>query len=138
MTENKEHKWNDMPLKSLEAELRRLPEVKVPEKLKTRILDAIPGRRQKVSIGHQLKWHLYTRDLVATAAAAIFIFSSMLMVSYGLPNPPQTLLTELNDTSLCHTGWEQNNLLYDQNSFLYDQNSSLIEDINYMNYNGQW
>lgn len=116
MTEKQEHKWNDMSLKSLEEELRCLPEVKVPEKLKTKLLAAIQSRQQKISISHRLKWHLGARDLVATAAAAIFIFVSMLMVSYGLPTPSQTLLTG-DDLSLRYT--------------MYDQNCVLIKDNNY-------
>lgn len=127
MTENQKHKWNDMSLKSLEAQLRHLPEVKFPEKLKTKLLAAIPNRQQKVSIGHQFKWYLSARDLGATAAAAIFILVLMLLINYGLPNPSQTLLTELNDTSLWCTTWEQNN-------FPYDQNYTLIKDNNYMSY----
>ena len=123
MTDNQEHEWDDMTLKSLESELRCLPEVKVPDKLNTRSLDAIPGRRQKVSIEHQLKWHLEARDLVATAAAAIFILTSMLMVSYGLPNPPQTLLTELNDTSLWYTTLEQNYI------FIKDKNYTNCDEL---------
>lgn len=126
MIENQEHKWNDMSLKSLEKKLRRLPEVKVPEKLKTKLLAAIQSRQRKTSTSHQLKWHLGARDLVATASAAIFIFASMLMVSYGLPNPPQTLLIELNDSSLRYAMLEQN--------VFYDQNYVLIKDNNYTSY----
>jgi hypothetical protein len=118
MTENQEHKWNDMSLKSLEEELRCLPEVRVPEKLKTKLLAAIQSRQQKIPVKHQLKWYLRARDLIATAAAAIFIFASMLMVSYGLPNPPKTLL-ELNDSSLRYK------------SIFYDQNCIFVKDDNY-------
>jgi hypothetical protein len=113
MTENQEHKWNDMSLKSLEEELRCLSEVKIPEKLKTKLLAAIPSRQQRTSISHRLKWHLGARDLMTTAAAVIFIFASMLMVSYGLPNPPKTLLMEPNDSSLRYK-----NIFYDQNYVL--------------------
>lgn len=116
MTENQEHKWNDMSLKSLEEELRCLPEVKVPEKLKAKLLTAIQSRQQKIYISHRLKWHFGARDLIATAAAAIFIFASMLMVSYGLPTPSQTLLTG-DDLLLRYT--------------MYDQNCVLIKDNNY-------
>lgn len=126
MTGNKEHKWDDMSLKSLEKELRLLQEVEVPEKLKTKLLSAIRSKQQKTT-GYQLEWHLCTRDLVATAAAAIFIFASMLMVSYGLPNPPQTLLTEQNGLSLGHTMFEQN--------IFYDRNYVFVKDNNYTNCN---
>jgi hypothetical protein len=118
MTENQEHKWNDMSLKSLEEELRCLPEVKVPEKLKTELLAAIQSGQPKISTGHQFGWHLCARDLIATAVAAIFIFASMLMVSYGLPNPPKTLLMESNDSSLRYK-----NIFYDQNYVLAKDNN---------------
>ena len=124
MAENQEHKWKNISPKSLEKKLRSLPEVKFPEKLKAKLLAAIQSKQQKISISHQLEWHLGARELAATAAAAIFIFASMLMVSYGLPNPPQTLLTELNDPSLRYTMWDQN--------LFYDQNYVLIKDYNYM------
>lgn len=128
MTENQGQKWNNMPLKFLEEKLRCLPEVKVPEKLKTRLLAAIPNGRQKISVGYQLKWYLCTRDLTVTAAAIIFILAAMFMVNYGLPNPPRTLLTELNDTSLWYTTWEQSNFLYDQNYILLRDNGNMSYD----------
>jgi hypothetical protein len=123
MTENQEHKWNDMSLKSLEEELRCLPEVKVPERLKTKLLAAIQSKQQKISVSRRLKWHLCARDLIATAAAAIFIFASMLMVSYGLPNSPETLLMTLNDSSLRYK------------NIFYDQNCILVKDDNYTSCN---
>jgi hypothetical protein len=123
MTENQEHKWNDMSLKSLEEELRCLPEVKVPGKLETKLLAAIQSRQQKISTDHHFEWHLCARDLIATAVAAIFIFASMLMVSYGLPNPPKTLLMELNDSSLRYK------------NIFYDQNYVLVKDDNYTSCN---
>lgn len=121
MTENQEHKWDDISLKSLEEELRRLPEVKVPEKLKTNLLAYIQSRQQKISISRRLEWRWGTRDLISTAAAAIFIFASMLMVSYGLPNPPQTLLAA-DDLSLRNTMYDQNCILIkDNNCTSYDE-----------------
>jgi len=116
MTENQEQKWEYMRLKSLEAELRCLPEVEVPETLEDKLLAAIPDRGAKVAPEHQAKWHVRAWDFGATATAAVLILALMLMVNYGLSVPPQMLLTELNDTSLCYTRWDQNNFLYDQNN----------------------
>ena len=122
MVENQKNKGNDMPLRSLEKELRSLPKVKIPEKLKAKILAAIPSKQRELSIEYQRKWYLAPRDFVATAAAAIFIFISMLMVSYGLPNPPQKMLTGLNDTSMWYTTLEQNYILIgDSNYTNYDE-----------------
>ena len=71
--------------------------VKIPEKLKAKILATIPSKQRELSIEHQRKWYLAPQNFVATAAAAIFIFISMLMVSYGLPNPPQKMLTNASE-----------------------------------------
>jgi hypothetical protein len=120
MAENQGHEWDNISLKSLEDKLRCLPEVEIPEQLKAKLLAAIQCRQQKTSIGHWFKWHLGVRDLVAAVAAAIFIFVSMLMVSYVLPNPPQTLLAA-DDLTLKYT--------------MYDQNFVLIKDNNYTSYN---
>jgi hypothetical protein len=120
MAENQGHNWDNISLKSLEDKLRCLPEVEIPEQLKAKLLAAIQCRPQKISLSHRFKWHLGVRDLVAAAAAAIFIFVSMLMVSYVLPNPPQTLFAA-DDLSLRYT--------------MYDQNCVLIKDNNYTSYN---
>jgi hypothetical protein len=119
MTNNKEHGWEDMTLRSLEAELRRLPELEAPPALKAGLLAGIPaGHRQA-----QAKWRYGRWDFGVTAAAAVLIFASLFLVNYGLSMPPQTLLTGFNDTSLCGTLWDQG--LYDQNSCL--EKSSLYE-----------
>jgi len=114
MTENQEQKSKDMTLKSLEAELQRLPEVEVPEALEAKLLAAIPDSRAKAAPGHQLQWHR-AWDFGVTAAAAVLIFALMFLVNYGLSIPSQTSITEF-DTSLCYTRWDQNNFLYDQNN----------------------
>ena len=116
MTENQEQKWENMRLKSLEAELRCLPEVEVPETLEGRLLAAIPDRAEKVAREHQIKWHVGAWDFGTTATAAVLILALMFMVNYGLSMPPKMLMTELNDTSLCYTRWDQNSFLYDQNN----------------------
>ena len=116
MTENQEQKWEDMRLKSLEAELRCLAEVEVPETLEDRLLSAIPDMAAEVTREHHVKWHAGAWDFGATATAAVLILALMFMVNYGLSMPQKTLITELNDTSLCYTRWDQNNFLYDQNN----------------------
>ena len=120
MTENQEKKWEDMRLKSLEAELRSFPEVEVPKTLEYRLLAAIPDRPTKVTREYQVKWQAGAWDFGTTATAAVLILALMFIVNYGLSMPPKMLITELNDTSLCYTRW-------DQNSFLYDQNNACVE-----------
>lgn len=128
MKGNQEQKRKDTTLKSLEAELRNLPEVEVPETLEARLLAAIPDRGPKASVEQRAKRHPGLWDFGVTTAAAILILALMLTVNYGLSTPSQTLLTKFKDTSLCYTRWEQNSLLY-------DQNNTLIEDTNYTNCN---
>ena len=125
MTRNQEQKSEDMTLESLEARLRRLPEVQVPEALEAKLLAAIPDSGQKVPEEHCAKRHPGLWDFGVTAAAAILILALMLTVNYGLSTPSQTLSAELKDTSLWHTGWERQYFMGDQNA--------LVEDTNYAN-----
>jgi hypothetical protein len=124
MKENQEQKWKDTTLKSLEAKLRNLPEVEVPETLEVKLLAAIPDR-EPVAIEHSLRQHPGAWDFGVTAAAVILILALMLTVNYGLSTPSQTLSAQPKDTSLCHTGWERQYFLGDQNA--------LVEDTNYAN-----
>jgi len=114
MTENKEQKSENITQESLAVRLRRLPEVTVPEDLKEKLLAAIPDRGAKVSRGHQ-RQVVRAWDYGVTAAAAVLIFALMFLVNYGLSTPPKTGIIEF-DTSLCYTGWDQNNFMYDQNN----------------------
>jgi len=119
-----------MTLKLLETELHRLRKVKVPEKLKAKLLAAIPDNNTKVTRKHQVKWYQPAWDYGVTAAAAVLIFALMVMVNYGLSVPPQALLMGFDDTSLCYPRWDQNILLYDQNNIG-------IADTNYADYSGR-
>ena len=118
MTQNQEKKSKHITQKSLAEDLRRLPEVEVPETLQARLLDAIPVTQANLTRDHQLRccraW-----DFGVTAAAAVLIFALMFLVNYGLSTPSKTAIIEF-DTSLCYTRW-------DQNYFLYDQNNTYLE-----------
>jgi hypothetical protein len=114
MAENQEKRWKHITQKSLAALLRRLPEVAVPEALKDKLLTAIPDRQQEVARGHPRQW-ARARDYGVTAVAAVLIFALMFLMNYGLSTPTKTGIIEF-DTSLCYTGWDQNNFLYDQNN----------------------
>ncbi len=114
MTENEEKRWKHITQKSLAARLRRLPEVAVPEALKDKLLAAIPDKGTKVSQGHPGQG-IRAWDYGITAAAAVLIFALMFLVNYGLSTPTKTGIIEF-DTSLCYTGWDQNNFMYDQNN----------------------
>ena len=125
MAKDKEEKWNDKTFESLEEELRRLPEVDVPETLEAKLLAAIPGRGSKTLADNPVERHPRLWDFGLTAAAAILILALMFTVNYGLSNPSRMLPARLKDTSLCHAGWEQ---LY----LPLDQNNALVEDTNYI------
>jgi hypothetical protein len=114
MTENEEKRWKHITEKLLAARLRRLPEVAVPEALKDKLLAAIPDNGSKVARGHPRQWYR-AWDYGITAAAAVLIFALMFLVNYGLSTPRKTGIIEF-DTSLCYTGWDQNNFMYDQNN----------------------
>jgi hypothetical protein len=116
MTDNKEHRGKGMTLRSLKAELRRLPEVEAPRGLRARLLAAIPAGREGLASEPQAKGHYRRWDFGVSAAAAVLILASLFMVNYGLSVPTQVLLTGFTDTSLGGTLWDQG--LYDQNSCL--------------------
>ena len=116
MTKNQENNWQDLTLKSLEDRLRHLPDVEVPETLQNKLLTAVVDRQPEVTREYRIKWHWRVFRFGATAAAAILIIALMFMVDYGLSIPSQLILTELNDTSLCYTRWDQYNFMFEQNS----------------------
>ncbi len=118
MTQNQEKKSKHITQKSLAEDLRRLPEVEVPETLEARLLDAIPVTQANLTPGHQLRCYR-AWDFGVTAAAAVLIFALMFLVNYGLSTPSQTAIIEF-DTSLCYTRW-------DQSKFMYDQNNTYLE-----------
>ncbi len=114
MAENEKKRWKHISQKSLAARLRRLPEVAVPEALKDKLLASIPDMEPKVARGHRRQWYRVW-DYGVTAAAAVLIFALMFLVNYGLSTPAKMRIMEF-DTSLCYTGRDQNNFLYDQNN----------------------
>ncbi|MHC4619235.1 MAG: hypothetical protein ACYTEQ_15935 [Planctomycetota bacterium] len=122
MKPNRERKWKKLKPKSLEEKLRRLPDVDVPQRLKARLLAAIPVGKDTPSREVQFRWFPRAWDFGVTAAAAVMIIASLLLVNYGLSVPSQTLLTEFDDTSLCYPRW-------DQNDFLFGQNSTYVQKI---------
>ncbi len=116
MIPSKEPNWANVTLKSLEERLRRLPPPQAPKTLKARLFATIPDTQPQAAGTHELKWRFRVRNFGATAAAAVLIFAFMFTVNHALSIPPQALLTELEDVSLCYTGLQQH--------FLYDQNDA--------------
>jgi hypothetical protein len=55
MTQKRKKKSKRITLKSLAANLRSLPEVEVPESLKTKLLAAIPDTQAKPAPAHQFR-----------------------------------------------------------------------------------
>ncbi len=123
MKHNQKPKSEEMTLKSLEERLRRLPQVQPSESLEPKLLAGIGAGTAEFTENHRLRWWPGGWNFGAAAVAAILILASMLVVNYGLAAPSQMLFTELTDTSLCYTGWDQDNLLYDQNSFFTEKTS---------------
>lgn len=116
MAGSRKQKRKGMTLKSLEARLRCLSQVEVPETLKAKLFAAIPEREQKATPQYQVPCRRRVWRFGAAAAAAVLIFGLLFSINYGLSVPSQVLFTELNDTSLCYTRWNQSNFLYDQNN----------------------
>lgn len=116
MGQNREQNWKDITLKSLESELRRLPEPEIPDALEDKLLAAIPEAKPKAQEHHVIH-HPRARDFGLTAAAAVLIFALIFLVNYGLSVPSSA---NFYDTSLVYPRWEES-------SFLDDQNSACIE-----------
>ena len=98
MIQNWKDKSQNITLKSLQAQLRNLPELKLPEQLKEKLFAAIPENKTTVSDKQDAKrWSL---TLGLGAAAAVFIMALIFLSNYG-PKNPSIILAELNDTSSC-------------------------------------
>jgi hypothetical protein len=123
MKRNQEQEWDGLASKSLEAQLRHLRQVDVPETLEAKLLAALPTEGAETFVEYRAKPNLRLWDFWVTAAAAILILALMLTANYGLSTPSQMLSTRLKDASLRHTAW-------DRDGFLGDHNT-LAEDINY-------
>ncbi len=115
MMQNGKQKWKNTTLKSLEARLRSLGKVKVPETLKVKLFAMIPAPLPQPVLTYEHKWRFRVRTFSATAAAAVLIFAFMFTVNHALSTPTQALLTELDDVSLWKMGWTQPYSLYDHN-----------------------
>lgn len=128
MTKNREQKFKDMTVKSLEGQLRSLPDVEAPETLKGKLLAAVPRSDADVTQEYQVQWRPRAWDFGATAVAAVLIFALMFMVNYGLSVPSQASLAGFSDTSLVCPRWDQNNFLDDQNNACIEK--SLPRELN--------
>jgi hypothetical protein len=114
-------KWKNITLRSLKAELRRLPGVDAHETFKEKLLAATLANYPDQDQTDRIKPHPVTWDFGATAAA-LLIAALILMANYGLSSPSQVLFSQLKDTSLCYP-------TYDQNSFLCDQNNTYVSSV---------
>jgi len=122
MTTNQEQKRQDLTLKSLEADLRRLPEVQIPETLQAKILASVPDGKAGGPQGNWVRrWPRVCGIGIATAA--VLILGLVFMANYALFMSSQPPVTDLNDGPTRYV--------------LSDQNSLLIEDTNHVNSGGQ-
>ena len=103
-------------LKDLELKLRNLPDIEPSSNLRNRLLSLIPPAASTFDQQFRIKWYFKILDLGATAATVILILSLTLILNHSLSLPSQPLFSEFQDTSLCYTRWDQNNILYDQNT----------------------
>ncbi|UCF43063.1 MAG: hypothetical protein JSV99_10860 [Planctomycetota bacterium] len=99
MTENKEHDWENITLKSLEAKLRSLSELQVPPSLRGKLLASIPERQARVAPAHPVQWRLGAWGFGA-AAVVVLILALMFLPNYGPSVPSKTLIMDLNDKTI--------------------------------------
>jgi hypothetical protein len=112
---NKEQKWKNVTLKSLEARLRRFPKHQPPETLKAKLLAVIPRTQPQLAQKRQIKLQSRVWNFGAFTTAAAVILAFMFMLNYALSTPSQMLFTELDDTSLSYAASGPYRFEYDQN-----------------------
>lgn len=123
MTANQEQKWEDMTFESLEAQLRGLPELKVPETLMAKLLAQIPKSKATKMRAHPIQWQLPILG-GAVAVAAVLILALLFAPKYNPTVPSQMAIADLNDRTTRYV--------------MADKNNTSIEDINHTNSNPQW
>jgi hypothetical protein len=122
MTTNREQEWQDLTLESLEAELRSLGEVEVPQTLEAKILAKVPD--SKVGSPHDHRSWRWPRVWgIGIATAAVLILALIFMSNYGPFVSSPMLIRDFNDKPT--------------RPVLADQNTPLIEDTNHVNFNDQ-
>jgi hypothetical protein len=119
MADNKEQKWEDMTLKSLEAQLRHLANVEIPKTLKTKLFVGIPVTKAVCAQKHRvLLWpKIYSFGL---AAAAVVILALILIPYYSPSVSSRTLIADINDRTVHHSLVDQNNPIVDTNYISYN------------------
>ena len=93
MTQEDRHKPKHGSLKPLEAELRRLPELEVPEALEAKLLAGIPSGRPAAASGRRPRWLGLAWSFAAAAVAAGLIMAVMTFWPAGPPERPGTFTT---------------------------------------------
>lgn len=120
MTNNQEQKGQDLTLKSLEAKLRCLGDVEVPQTLEAKILARVPDSKAGSPQDHG-SWRRSRVWGIGIATAAVLILALIFMSNYGPFVSSHTLIKDFNDKPT--------------RPLLADQNTPLIEDTNHVSSN---
>jgi hypothetical protein len=120
MTTNREQQWRDLTLESLEAKLRRLGEVDVPQTLEAKILTNVPDGGAGSPQDHR-NWRWPRIWGIGIATAAVLILALIFMSNYGPFVSSHTLIGDFNDRQT--------------RPLLADQNTPLVEDTNHVSSN---
>ena len=122
MTKNQKYnKWRNITPKSLEAELCSLPQIRIPEALKVKLMAGIPDRQAELIREHRIRW--WPGVWGGVAAAAVLILALILMPSFGPSVSSKVSIADLNDKATRY--------------ILADQNSTLIKDTNYTSHSSR-
>jgi len=98
MAVNDKNKPENWTLRSMEKKLRSLPKIEPPESLETKLMAILQAHPLPIRY-FRPAFHIRLARFVASAAAALFILSLMLMIDYGLSIRPGALFAQF-DTSL--------------------------------------
>ena len=106
MAVNDKNKPENWTLRSMEKKLRSFPKIEPPESLETNLMAILQMHPPPIRY-FRPAFHVRLARFVASAAAALFILSFMLMIDSGLSTRPSALFAQF-DTSLSYPAYDSN------------------------------
>ena len=106
MAVNDKNKPENWTLRSMEKKLRAFPKIEPPDSLETKLMAILQMHLPPICY-FRPAFHVRLARFVASAAAALFILSFMLMIDSGLSTRPSALFAQF-DTSLSYPAYDSN------------------------------
>ena len=106
MAVNDKNKPKNWTLRSMEKKMRLFPKIEPPESLETKLMAILQTHPPPIRY-FRPAFHVRLARFVASAAAAVFILSLILMINYGLSTGSSALFAQF-DTSLSYPAYDSN------------------------------